>query len=61
MRRLQSSLASARNDCIDVSEERLQLQQENFQLRKEMDELRKATLQVQNKAKQQVNGKDGNR
>lgn len=54
VRHLQSSLASARNDCIDVSEERLQLQQENFQLRKEMDELRKATLQVQNKAKQQV-------
>ncbi|XP_029013586.1 sodium channel and clathrin linker 1 isoform X2 [Betta splendens] len=54
VRRLQVSLASARNDCVGVSEERLQLQQENLQLRKEMDELRKATVLVKKKAKQQV-------
>nr|XP_019939974.1 PREDICTED: sodium channel and clathrin linker 1 [Paralichthys olivaceus] len=54
VRRLQGSLAAARDDCVNVSEERLQLQQENLQLRKEMDELRKATLLVQKKAKQQV-------
>ncbi|XP_067440239.1 sodium channel and clathrin linker 1 isoform X1 [Thunnus thynnus] len=54
VRRLQGSLATARDDCVGVSEERLQLQQENLQLRREMDELRKATLLVQKKAKQQV-------
>ncbi|KAI3352270.1 hypothetical protein L3Q82_005249 [Scortum barcoo] len=54
VRRLQGSLAAARDDCVCVSEERLQLQQENLQLRREMDELRKATLLVQKKAKQQV-------
>ncbi|XP_071360022.1 sodium channel and clathrin linker 1 isoform X2 [Trachinotus anak] len=54
VRRLQGSLAAARDDCVSVSEERLHLQQENLQLRREMDELRKATLLVQKKAKQQV-------
>ncbi|XP_034389545.1 sodium channel and clathrin linker 1 isoform X2 [Cyclopterus lumpus] len=54
VRRLQSSLAAARVDCVGVSEERLQLQQENLQLRKEMNELRKTTLLVQKKAKQQL-------
>ncbi|KAF3851996.1 hypothetical protein F7725_005351, partial [Dissostichus mawsoni] len=48
------SLVSARDDCVGVSEERLQLQRENLQLRKEMDELRKATMLVQKKAKQQL-------
>ena len=54
MRRLQGFLASARDDCVRVSDERLQLQQESLQLHKEMDELRKASLLVQKKAKQQV-------
>uniref|UniRef100_A0A3Q3L9D7 Sodium channel and clathrin linker 1 n=1 Tax=Mastacembelus armatus TaxID=205130 RepID=A0A3Q3L9D7_9TELE len=54
VRRLQGSLATARDDCVSISEERLQLQQENLQLRREMDELRKVTLLVQKKAKQQV-------
>ncbi|XP_045903563.1 sodium channel and clathrin linker 1 isoform X1 [Micropterus dolomieu] len=54
VRRLQGSLAAARDDCVSVSEERLQLQQENLQLCREMDELRKASLLVQKKAKQQV-------
>ncbi|XP_034443788.1 sodium channel and clathrin linker 1 [Hippoglossus hippoglossus] len=54
VRRLQGSLAAARDDSVNVSEERLQLQQENLQLRREMDELRKATLLLQKKAKQQV-------
>lgn len=54
VRRLQGSLAAARDDCVGISDERLQLQQENMQLRKEMDEQRKATLLVQKKAKQQV-------
>ncbi|KAM7393702.1 hypothetical protein PAMP_020555 [Pampus punctatissimus] len=54
VRRLQGSLATARDDCVSISEERLQLQQENLQLRREMDEVRKATLLVQKKAKQQV-------
>ncbi|XP_068585159.1 sodium channel and clathrin linker 1 [Cebidichthys violaceus] len=54
VRRLQGSLAAARDDCVGVSEERLQLQQENHQLRREMDELRKATSLVQKKAKQQL-------
>ncbi|KAM7009266.1 sodium channel and clathrin linker 1 isoform 3-T3 [Tautogolabrus adspersus] len=54
VRQLQGSLANARDNCICVSEERLQLQQENLQLRKEMDELRKASLMVQKKAKQQL-------
>ncbi|XP_068445551.1 sodium channel and clathrin linker 1 isoform X2 [Clinocottus analis] len=54
VRRLQGSLAAARDDCVGVSEERLQLQQESLQLRKEMDELRKASLLVQKKAKQQL-------
>lgn len=54
VRRLQGSLAAARDDCVGISNERLQLQQENMQLRKEMDEQRKATLLVQKKAKQQV-------
>ncbi|KAM4603621.1 sodium channel and clathrin linker 1 [Polymixia lowei] len=53
-RRLQGSLAAARDDCVGVSEERLQLQQENLQLRREMDEQRKAGLLAQRKAKQQV-------
>lgn len=47
-------LAAARNDCVGVSEERLQLQQENTQRRKEMDELRKACMQIQRNAKQEV-------
>ncbi|KAK9539651.1 hypothetical protein VZT92_002154 [Zoarces viviparus] len=54
VRRLQGSLAAARDDCVGVSEERLQLQQDNLQLRKEMDELRKATSLIQRKAKQQL-------
>ncbi|XP_074484893.1 sodium channel and clathrin linker 1 isoform X3 [Sebastes fasciatus] len=54
VRRLQGSLATARDDCVGISEERLQLQQENLQLRREMDELRKATLLVQKKTKQQL-------
>ncbi|XP_037620964.1 sodium channel and clathrin linker 1 isoform X3 [Sebastes umbrosus] len=54
VRRLQGSLAAARDDCVGISEERLQLQQENLQLRREMDELRKATLLVQKKTKQQL-------
>lgn len=54
VRRLQGLLAAARNDCVCVSEERLQLQQENTQLRKEMDELRKASMQIQRNAKQEV-------
>lgn len=54
VRRLHGSLAAARDDCVGVSDERLQLQQENLRLRKEMDELRKATLLLQKKAKQQV-------
>ncbi|MED6254199.1 hypothetical protein ATANTOWER_019463, partial [Ataeniobius toweri] len=54
VRRLQGLLAAARNDCVGVSEERLQLQQENMQLRKEMDELRKASMQIQRNAKQKV-------
>ncbi|KAM6940814.1 sodium channel and clathrin linker 1 isoform 2-T2 [Lycodopsis pacificus] len=54
VRRLQGCLAAARDDCVGVSEERLQLQQENLQLRKEMDELRKATSLIQRKAKQQM-------
>ncbi|XP_037327474.2 sodium channel and clathrin linker 1 isoform X2 [Pungitius pungitius] len=53
VRRLQGSLAAARDDCVGVSEERLQLQRENMQLHKEMDEMRKALLLVQRKAKQQ--------
>ncbi|KAM3865366.1 sodium channel and clathrin linker 1 [Diretmus argenteus] len=54
VRRLQGSLAMARDDCVRVSEERLQLQQENQQLRREMDELRKASLLVQKQSKQKV-------
>lgn len=54
MRQLQESVATAREECVGVSDDRLQLQQENQQLRKEMDDLRKATLLVQKKAKQQV-------
>uniref|UniRef100_A0A8D3E963 Sodium channel and clathrin linker 1 n=1 Tax=Scophthalmus maximus TaxID=52904 RepID=A0A8D3E963_SCOMX len=54
VRRLQGSLAQARDNCVGVSDERLHLQQENLQLRREMDDLRKATLLVQKKAKQQV-------
>ncbi|KAL2097428.1 hypothetical protein ACEWY4_006635 [Coilia grayii] len=54
VRRLQASLAAARDDCGTISEERLQLQQENQQLRKEMEEQRKASLLAQRKAKQQV-------
>ncbi|KAL6110563.1 sclt1 [Pungitius sinensis] len=54
VRRLQGSLAAARDDCVGVSEERLQLQRENLQLHKEMDEMRKALLLVQRKAKQQL-------
>ncbi|MEQ2276153.1 hypothetical protein XENORESO_014599, partial [Xenotaenia resolanae] len=54
VRRLQGLLAASRNDCVGVSEERLQLQQENMQLRKEMDELRKASMQIQRNAKQKV-------
>lgn len=54
MQRLQGSLAAARDDCVGVSDERLQLQQENLKLRREMDELRKATMLSQKKAQQQV-------
>ncbi|XP_063075675.1 sodium channel and clathrin linker 1 isoform X1 [Engraulis encrasicolus] len=54
VRRLQASLAAARDDCGTISEDRLQLQQENQQLRKEMEEQRKANLLAQRKAKQQV-------
>nr|XP_054593213.1 sodium channel and clathrin linker 1-like [Nothobranchius furzeri] len=46
------ALAAARDECVGVSDERLQL--ENVQLRKEMDELRKVTMLIQNKAKQTV-------
>ncbi|KAM4595366.1 sodium channel and clathrin linker 1 isoform 1-T1 [Fundulus diaphanus] len=54
VRRLQGLLTAARDDCVGVSEERLQLVQENTQLRKEMDELRKASMQIQRNAKQKV-------
>ncbi|KAM9818081.1 sodium channel and clathrin linker 1-like isoform 1-T2 [Syngnathus typhle] len=54
VQRLKGSLAAAREDCVKISDERLQLQQENFQIRREMDELRKASMLVQKKAKQQV-------
>ncbi|XP_060908099.1 sodium channel and clathrin linker 1 isoform X1 [Labrus mixtus] len=54
VQQLQRCLDEARDDCICVSEERLQLQQKNLQLHKEMDELRKASLLVQKKAKQQL-------
>ncbi|XP_061535025.1 LOW QUALITY PROTEIN: sodium channel and clathrin linker 1-like [Phycodurus eques] len=54
VQRLTGCLAAAREDCVKISDERLQLQQENFQIRREMDELRKASLLVQKKAKQQV-------
>jgi len=53
-RRLQGALADARDACVGVSEERLQLQQENLRLRRETDEQRKASLLVQKRAKQQV-------
>ncbi|XP_057699580.1 sodium channel and clathrin linker 1 isoform X1 [Corythoichthys intestinalis] len=52
--RLKNCLAVAREDCVKLSDERLQLQQENFQIRREMDELRKSTLLVEKKAKQQA-------
>ncbi|XP_056136606.1 sodium channel and clathrin linker 1 [Lampris incognitus] len=54
VRRLQGSLAEARDNCVTISEERLQLQDENLHLCREMDELRKASLLAQKKAKQQV-------
>ncbi|XP_034562590.1 sodium channel and clathrin linker 1 isoform X2 [Notolabrus celidotus] len=54
VQRLQCSLATARDNCVCVSDERLKLQQENFQLRKEIDELRKDFQLVQKRAKQQV-------
>ncbi|CAJ1052999.1 sodium channel and clathrin linker 1 isoform X3 [Xyrichtys novacula] len=54
VRRLQSSLSSAREDCVCISEEKLRLQQENLHLCKETDELRKSLLLVQKRAKQQV-------
>ncbi|XP_051939239.1 sodium channel and clathrin linker 1-like [Hippocampus zosterae] len=54
VQRLKGCLAAAREDCVKISDERLQLQQENFQIRREMDELRKASLLAQKKAKQQV-------
>uniref|UniRef100_A0AAQ4RYC7 Sodium channel and clathrin linker 1 n=1 Tax=Gasterosteus aculeatus aculeatus TaxID=481459 RepID=A0AAQ4RYC7_GASAC len=54
VRRLQGSLAAARDDCVGVSDERLQLQRENLQLHKEMEEMRKALLLVQRKAKKQL-------
>uniref|UniRef100_A0AAY4AF66 Sodium channel and clathrin linker 1 n=1 Tax=Denticeps clupeoides TaxID=299321 RepID=A0AAY4AF66_9TELE len=54
VRSLQGVLASTRDNCGSVSEERLQLQQENQQLLKEMEELRKASLLAQRKAKEQV-------
>ncbi|XP_077460512.1 sodium channel and clathrin linker 1-like [Stigmatopora argus] len=54
VKRLKDCLAVAREDCVKLSDERLQLQQENFQIRREMDELRKTTFLVQKKAKQQV-------
>ncbi|XP_061625923.1 sodium channel and clathrin linker 1-like isoform X5 [Phyllopteryx taeniolatus] len=54
VQRLTGCLAAAREDCVKISDERLQLQQGNFQIRREMDELRKASLLVQKKAKQQV-------
>lgn len=53
-------MAAAREDCVKISDERLQLQQENFQIRREMDELRKASLLAQKKAKQQVRAKKRN-
>lgn len=53
-------MAAAREDCVKISDERLQLQQENFQIRREMDELRKASLLAQKKAKQQVRAKKCN-
>ncbi|XP_061685810.1 sodium channel and clathrin linker 1-like isoform X1 [Syngnathoides biaculeatus] len=51
---LKGFLNAAREDCVRISAERLQLQQENVHFRREMDELRKATLQVQKNAKQQI-------
>ncbi|XP_077426293.1 sodium channel and clathrin linker 1-like [Vanacampus margaritifer] len=54
VQRLKGYLAAAREDCVKISDERLQMQQENFQIRREMEELRKASLLVQKKAKQQV-------
>ncbi|XP_061589071.1 sodium channel and clathrin linker 1 [Cololabis saira] len=54
VRRLQGALAATRDDCIGVSEERLQLQQENLQLRREAEELRKAATLAQKKARQKV-------
>ncbi|XP_074551921.1 sodium channel and clathrin linker 1 isoform X2 [Halichoeres trimaculatus] len=54
VQRLQCSLATARENCVSISDDRLKLQQENFQLRKEIDELRKAFQMVQKKSKQQL-------
>ncbi|XP_054635040.1 sodium channel and clathrin linker 1-like isoform X2 [Dunckerocampus dactyliophorus] len=54
VQRLQGCLAAAREDCVRISDERLQLQQENLQIRREVDELRKASVLVHKKAKQQV-------
>lgn len=54
VRRLQRCLTAARDDCANISAERLQLQQDNLQLRREMDELRKASAMVQKQAKQQA-------
>ncbi|XP_061625924.1 sodium channel and clathrin linker 1-like isoform X1 [Phyllopteryx taeniolatus] len=51
---LNGFLNAAREDCVRISDERLQLQQENVQFRREMDELHKASLQGQKKAKQQI-------
>ncbi|XP_077380835.1 sodium channel and clathrin linker 1 [Festucalex cinctus] len=54
VQRLKGCLTAAREDCVKISDERLQLQQENFQIRREMEEVRKASLHVQKTAKQQM-------
>ncbi|XP_061839884.1 sodium channel and clathrin linker 1-like isoform X1 [Nerophis lumbriciformis] len=54
VQRLQGCLAAAREDCVKISDERLQLQQENLQLQRKMDDLQKTSMLVHKKAKQQV-------
>ncbi|XP_043104821.1 sodium channel and clathrin linker 1 isoform X2 [Puntigrus tetrazona] len=54
VRRLQSTLTSARQESSAISEERLTLQQENQQLHRDMEALRKECALAQRRAKQQV-------
>uniref|UniRef100_A0A8C1DDM7 Sodium channel and clathrin linker 1 n=2 Tax=Cyprinus carpio TaxID=7962 RepID=A0A8C1DDM7_CYPCA len=54
VRRLQSTLTSARQESTAISEERLTLQQENQQLHRDMEALRKECALAQRRAKQQV-------